>query len=321
MPESLIEIKGLKTHIHTSEGIVKAVDGIDFKIDTGEIVGIIGESGCGKSMTALSILRLLPSQAKMEGEILYQGENILKYNPSQMREIRGGKISMIFQDPVTSLNPVFTVGNQICEAIMLHQRVNRKEAVEIAIEMLRLCGLPSPKEQFNRYPHQLSGGMNQRVMIAMSLSAHPKILIADEPTTALDVTIQAQILDLIVHLQAKLNMSVLLITHDLSIISTITKRVIIMYAGKIVEYARTDSLFASPLHPYTKGLINSIPNIDSTEKRLNTIPGVVPNPMNLPCGCRFHPRCPEAIPRCFDAEPEMRLCGEEHGVRCFEGDW
>lgn len=317
MSAPLIEIKGLKTHIHTSEGIVRAVDGIDFKIDTGEIVGIIGESGCGKSMTALSILRLLPSLAKVEGEILYKGENLLRYSPSMMQEIRGGKISMIFQDPGTSLNPVFTVGNQICEAIMLHQRVNQKKAVEIAIEMLQLCGLPSPKEQFNRYPHQLSGGMNQRVMIAMSLASHPEILIADEPTTALDVTIQAQILDLIGCLQSKLNMSVLLITHDLSIISTITKRVIIMYAGKIVEYARTDQLFASPLHPYTKGLINSIPNIESIEKRLNTIPGVVPNPMDIPCGCRFHPRCPEAAARCREVEPEIRLCGEGHGVRCF----
>ncbi|OIP40928.1 peptide ABC transporter ATP-binding protein [Candidatus Desantisbacteria bacterium CG2_30_40_21] len=317
MPETLLEIKGLKTHIHASEGIVKAVDGIDFKVDTGEIVGIIGESGCGKSMTALSILRLLPSQAKIAGEILYQGNDLLKYDPSQMREIRGKGISMIFQDPTTSLNPVFTVGNQICEAITLHQKISQRAAVEKAIEILRLCGLPSPEEQFKRYPHQLSGGMNQRVMIAMALVTHPELLIADEPTTALDVTIQAQILDLIQNLQAKLNMSVLLITHDLSIISTITRRVIIMYAGKIVEYAQTDSLFASPLHPYTKGLINSIPNIESTEKRLNTIPGVVPNPMNLPCGCRFHPRCPEATLRCFDAEPEIRLCGEGHGVRCF----
>ncbi|MFH1860773.1 MAG: ABC transporter ATP-binding protein [bacterium] len=327
MPETLIKIKGLKTQIHTSEGIVKAVDGVDFEVNKGEIVGIIGESGCGKSMTALSILRLLPSQAKIEGEILYHGNDLLKYSPSQMREIRGKKISMIFQDPVTSLNPVFTVGNQICEAVTLHQKISQKAAVEKAIELLGLCGLPSPEEQFKRYPHQLSGGMNQRVMIAMSLVTHPELLIADEPTTSLDVTIQAQILDLIQHLQVKLNMSVLLITHDLSIISAITKRVLIMYAGKIVEYARTQQIFtatgvtSSSIHPYTKGLIDSIPIIESngvTPKRLNTIPGVVPNPMNLPTGCRFHPRCPNASPRCKEVEPEIRLYGEEHGVRCFE---
>ncbi|MDI6781712.1 MAG: ABC transporter ATP-binding protein [bacterium] len=336
MMETLLNVKGLKTHIHTPEGVVRAVDGVDFEINKGEIVGIIGESGCGKSMTALSILRLLPSKAKVSGEILYRENDLLKYSPSQMREIRGKGISMIFQDPVTSLNPVFTVGNQICEAIILHQKISKSAAVEKAIEMLGLCGLPSPEEQFNRYPHQLSGGMNQRIMIAMSLVTHPEILIADEPTTALDVTIQAQILDLIQHLQTKLTMSVLLITHDLSIISAITKRVIIMYAGKIVEYARTNQIFtavknpASLLHPYTRGLINSIPNIDftsakdesppltSVSKRLNTIPGVVPNPMDILAGCRFHPRCPNAVQRCREIEPEIRLYGEDHGIRCFE---
>ncbi|MBI4778497.1 ABC transporter ATP-binding protein [Candidatus Desantisbacteria bacterium] len=335
MPETLLRVKGLKTQIHTPEGVVRAVDGVDFEVNKGEIVGIIGESGCGKSMTALSILQLLPPQAKIEGEILYQGNDLLKYNTSQMREIRGKGISMIFQDPVTSLNPVFTVGNQICEAITLHQKISQRAAVEKAIEILRLCGLPSPEEQFKRYPHQLSGGMNQRVMIAMSLVTHPELLIADEPTTALDVTIQAQILDLIKSLQSKLNMAVLLITHDLSIISAITKRVIIMYAGKIVEYAGTNLIFTAAkdiasanLHPYTRGLINSVPNIDFMEdeisplipasKRLNTIPGVVPNPMDIPPGCRFHPRCPVAVPRCREVEPEIRLCGEEHGIRCFE---
>lgn len=326
MPETLIKIKGLQTQIHTSEGIVKAVDGVDFEVNKGEIVGIIGESGCGKSMTALSILRLLPPQAKIEGKILYHGNDLLKYSPSQMREIRGKRISMIFQDPVTSLNPVFTVGNQICEAVILHQKISQKAAVEKAVELLGLCGLPSPEEQFKRYPHQLSGGMNQRVMIAMSLVTHPELLIADEPTTALDVTIQAQILDLLQHLQVKLNMSVLLITHDLSIISAITKRVIIMYAGKIVEYAGTQQIFTatgvtdSPIHPYTRGLIDSIPIIESrgvAPKRLNTIPGIVPNPMNLPTGCRFHPRCPKATQRCKEVEPEIRLCGEGHGIRCF----
>ncbi len=331
--ETLLKIKGLKTHLHTPEGVVRAVDGVDFEINKGEIVGIIGESGCGKSMTALSILRLLPPQAKVSGEILYRENDLLKYSPSQMREIRGKGISMIFQDPVTSLNPVFTVGNQICEAITLHQKISQKAAVEKAIEMLGLCGLPSPGEQFKRYPHQLSGGMNQRVMIAMSLVTHPEILIADEPTTALDVTIQAQILDLIQHLQSKLTMSVLLITHDLSIISAITKRVIVMYAGKVVEYARTSQIFAAVknpaaalLHPYTRGLINSIPNIDFTEttpqtslsKRLNTIPGVVPNPMDISTGCRFHPRCPNAVQVCREVEPKIRLCGEDHGIRCID---
>lgn len=336
MSEILLKVTGLKTHIHTPEGVVRAVDGVDFEINKGEIVGIIGESGCGKSMTALSILRLLPSCAKIEGEILYQGNDLLRYSPSQMQEIRGKGISMIFQDPITSLNPVFTVGNQICEAITLHQKISQKAAVEKTIEMLRLCGLPSPEEQFRRYPHQLSGGMNQRVMIAMSLVTHPELLIADEPTTALDVTIQAQILDLIQHLQSKLNMAVLLITHDLSIISAITKRVIIMYAGKIVEYAKTSQIFtavreasSANLHPYTKGLINSVPNIDAMGvkdettpiapalKRLNTIPGVVPSPMDIPTGCRFHPRCPDATPRCREVEPEVRLCGDEHGIRCL----
>jgi oligopeptide/dipeptide ABC transporter ATP-binding protein len=337
MSETLLEVKGLKTQIHTPEGVVRAVDGVDFKVNNGEIVGIIGESGCGKSMTALSILRLIPSQAKITGEILYHGNDLLKYSPSEMREIRGKGISMIFQDPTTSLNPVFTVGNQICEAITLHQKISQRAAVEKAIEMLGLCQLPSPEEQFKRYPHQLSGGMNQRVMIAMSLVTYPELLIADEPTTALDVTIQAQILDLIQDLQSKLNMSVLLITHDLSIISAITKRVIIMYAGKIVEYARTSQVFAAVrdttsanLHPYTRGLINSVPNIDFTynsdkttpllpiSKRLNTIPGVVPNPMDIPTGCRFHPRCPDVVPKCREVEPEIRSCGEEHGIRCFE---
>ncbi|MEK7813711.1 MAG: ABC transporter ATP-binding protein [Candidatus Desantisbacteria bacterium] len=337
MMETLLKVEGLKTHIHTPEGVVRAVDGVDFEINKGEIVGIIGESGCGKSMTALSILQLLPPQAKVSGEILYQGNDLLKYSPSQMRKIRGKGISMIFQDPVTSLNPVFTVGNQICEAITLHQKINQKATVEKAIEMLRLCGLPSPEEQFKRYPHQLSGGMNQRIMIAMSLVTHPEILIADEPTTALDVTIQAQILDLIQHLQSKLTMSVLLITHDLSIISAITKRVIIMYAGKVVEYARTNQIFTADrnpaftlLHPYTRGLINSVPTIDFTvakdeapslipaSKRLNTIPGVVPNPMDILAGCRFHPRCPNAVQVCREVEPEIRLHGEDHGIRCFE---
>jgi peptide/nickel transport system ATP-binding protein/oligopeptide transport system ATP-binding protein len=315
--ERLLEIIGLKTHIYTPEGIVRAVDGIDFVVNLGETIGIIGESGCGKSMTALSILRLLPPQTNVSGKILYRGENLLEYSMPKMQDIRGGKISMIFQDPVTSLNPVFTVGDQICEAIILHQKINRQEAKEQAIEMLRLCGLPSPEEQFKRYPHQLSGGMNQRVMIAMALSTHPELLIADEPTTALDVTIQAQILELIQELQHRLNMAVILITHDLSIISSITERVIIMYAGKIIEYASTKEIFTNPVHPYTQGLITSIPTLKNKTTRLKTIPGTVPDHTNLPSGCRFHPRCPKVKPMCKDIEPEMKIVKEAHGIRCL----
>src|SRR6202795_3685662 len=297
MAQRRLEVKGLKTHFFTDEGVVRAVDGVDFYINKGETLGIVGESGCGKSVTALSIMRLIaqPPGRIVEGTIHYNGRNLLDLSNSEMRKIRGKEISMIFQEPMTSLNPVFTVGEQIAEAIRLHERLGRRDAMDKTVEMLKLVHIPNAERRVKEYPHQLSGGMRQRVMIAMALSCNPNLLIADEPTTALDVTIQAQILELLNELKSKLNMAVLLITHDMGVIAETAQRVVVMYAAQVVEEATVGELFKEPLHPYTQGLLRSIPRIDlaATQRtRLETIPGTVP-PLRgeIKTACRLAPRC------------------------------
>jgi peptide/nickel transport system ATP-binding protein/oligopeptide transport system ATP-binding protein len=317
--QQLLSVRNLKTHYFTPDGVVKAVDGVDFDINRGKILGIVGESGCGKSQSVLSIMGLIPKPPGkiVDGQILFEGKDLVRATEAEMRAIRGNDISMIFQEPMTSLNPVFTIGNQIMEAIMLHQKLNKHDAKAKAIEMLELVGIPAPDKRVDEYPHQLSGGMRQRVMIAMALSCNPKLLIADEPTTALDVTIQAQILDLMKKLQNDIGMAIALITHDLGVIAEVVERVVVMYAGKIVEEAPVGELFARPLHPYTLGLLGSIPAIDKKTERLKVIPGIVPNPMNLPPGCRFNPRCEYVMDICREQEPEIRKIGPDHSVRCW----
>ncbi|MCZ6573612.1 MAG: ABC transporter ATP-binding protein [Planctomycetota bacterium] len=318
----LLDIQDLKTYFHTDDGTVKAVDGVSFQAWPGETVGIVGESGCGKSVTALSIMRLLPMPpGKIEGgSILFDGEDLVTASPARMRQIRGGKIGMIFQEPMTSLNPVFTVGNQIEEAVRLHLHLRGKEARDHAIDMLAKVGIPSPEARVDEYPHQMSGGMRQRVMIAMALSCHPKLLIADEPTTALDVTIQAQILELIRSLQSELGMAVQMITHDLGVIAETAHRVVVMYASKVVEMADVKELFGRPRHPYTRGLFRSIPAITGGHDRLQTIEGTVPNPLEFPSGCKFHPRCTFATDHCTKHEPELLDLGEGHLSACWLTD-
>lgn len=306
----LLAIRNLRTRFHTYEGTVTAVDGIDLEVYQGETLGMVGESGCGKSVTALSILRLLATPpAEIGGEILFENRNLLEMDLEEIREIRGNAISMIFQEPMTSLNPVLTIGEQISEAIRLHQGLSRQEAWEKAIEMLQLVQVPSAEIRVNEYPHKLSGGMRQRAMIAMALSCHPKLLLADEPTTALDVTIQAQIMDLMERLKEEIQTSVLLITHNLGLIAEMAKRVVVMYAGKVVEEALVEDLFEEPLHPYTQGLLGSIPwigrKMEVGRRQLQEIPGVVPSLLEMPGGCRFHPRCPRMIDRCSKEEPPM----------------
>jgi oligopeptide/dipeptide ABC transporter ATP-binding protein len=322
--EKILEVKELQTSFFTERGEVKAVDHVNFDLYKGKTVGIVGESGCGKSVTSLSIMRLIPNPPGkiVGGEITYKGTNLLNYSMDQMRKIRGNEISMIFQEPMTSLNPVFTIGNQLVEAIRLHQDLSKSEATQKAIEMLRLVGIPAPDKRIKDYPHQLSGGMRQRVMIAMALSCNPQILIADEPTTALDVTIQAQILDLLRSLQEKVGMAIMLITHDLGVVAEMAHEVIVMYAGTVVERAPVRELFASPKHPYTQGLLNSIPVLgkDPTGKvkksRLEPIPGIVPSLLDLPPGCRFQERCKYVTAECKGVEPELRQIGPERQVRC-----
>jgi oligopeptide/dipeptide ABC transporter ATP-binding protein len=296
------------------------VDGVSFEIEEGKTMGLVGESGCGKSVTALSIMRLIPSPPGkiVGGEILLRGRNLLKLDREKMRKVRGNEISMVFQEPMTSLNPVFTIGNQIAEAIRLHQGLGRRETREKVIEMLRLVKIADPETRISDYPHQLSGGMRQRVMIAMALSCNPSLLIADEPTTALDVTIQAQILELIKELQERLGMALLLITHDLGVVAEQAHEVAIMYAGKVVERALPEEIFSRPLHPYTVGLLNSVPGIrGKRKKRLDAIPGVVPSPLELPGGCRFRDRCPKAGGICAGAEPELVEKQKGHWVACY----
>lgn len=317
--EKLLEIKNLKTYFYTEEGVSKAVDGVDFEIYPGETLGVVGESGCGKSVTSLSVMRLIPEPPGkiLEGEILFKGQDLTKLSPDQIRDIRGNEISMIFQEPMTSLNPVFTVGNQIAEAIIIHKKVSKKEAMAEAVEMLKKVGIPLPEQRINEYPHQLSGGMRQRVMIAMALSCNPALLIADEPTTALDVTIQAQILELMEELKEKFNMSIMMITHDLGVIAEVSDRVAVMYAGKIVEYTDARTLFAKPQHPYTWGLMNSIPRMDKEVERLTAIPGIVPSSLEFPEGCRYNTRCLLADEKCIASEPPIEEVEAGHHVRCW----
>ena len=320
MHDVLLEIKHLKTFFFTDEGISRAVDDMDLTIHTGRTLGVIGESGCGKSVTALSVLRLVPSPPGriISGEIFFGGEDLLKKTPDEMRAIRGNDISMIFQEPMTSLNPVYTIGNQIMEAIILHQHLGKAEARQKAIEVLGLVGISTPAKQVDAYPHQLSGGMRQRAMIAMALSCRPKLLIADEPTTALDVTIQAQILRLINELKEQIGMAVMMITHDLGVIAQVADDVVVAYAGKGVEYGDVETVFERPAHPYTQALYHSIPHLRQIRKRkLEVIQGIVPNPLNFPSGCRFHPRCPHARELCAAEEPELEALGSNHKVRCL----
>jgi oligopeptide/dipeptide ABC transporter ATP-binding protein len=317
----LLEVKNLRTHFPSRAGLVRAVDDVSFYLDRGELLGLVGESGCGKSMTALSIMRLIAPPGKIvDGEILFDGKDLLKLSDAEMREMRGDDIAMIFQDPMTSLNPVFTVGEQIGEALRLHRKMSHKEARLATIEAMREVAIPDPARRVNDYPHQLSGGMRQRVMIAMALACNPKLLIADEPTTALDVTIQAQILELLNELRKQRDLAVLLITHDLGVVAEVADRVAVMYTGRIVEESPVDELFARPKHPYTEGLLRSVPKLTtedvSKKERLETIEGVVPNPTELPPGCHFAPRCPHRMPRCTEGTiPLYQLEGGVQ-VRC-----
>ena len=314
----LLEVNNLQTHFPTRAGLVRAVDGVSFYIDKGELLGLVGESGCGKSITALSVMRLIAPPGKIVGgEISFDGKNLLKLSDSEMRAIRGDDIAMIFQDPMTSLNPVFTVGEQIAEALRLHRNLSRKAAREGAIEAMREVSIPDPARRIDDYPHQLSGGMRQRVMIAMALACDPKLLIADEPTTALDVTIQAQILELLNELRKNRELAVLLITHDLGVVAEVADRVAVMYTGRIVEESPVEELFARPRHPYTEGLLRSVPKLTTAAagkaERLETIEGTVPSPTDLPPGCHFAPRCPYRMPRC--TTEEIPLYDLEGGVR------
>jgi oligopeptide/dipeptide ABC transporter ATP-binding protein len=321
----VLEVKNLRTAFRTEHGQVVAVDDVSFSVRPGRTLGIVGESGCGKSVTSLSIMGLIPSPPGkiVGGEILFKGKDLVTLSPAEMRKIRGNEISMIFQEPMTSLNPVFTIGNQIMETIILHQKLSKKEAKLKAIEMLRLVGIPAPESRVDDYPHQLSGGMRQRVMIAMALSCNPTVLIADEPTTALDVTIQAQILELIKGLREKLKMAVVLITHDLGVVAETCDSVVVMYAGKVVEQGTAEDIFHRPAHPYTRGLLNSIPeSSEGTERkkggRLETIPGLVPSLHNLPKGCRFMDRCKRAQPEtCSKAQPPLDAVGPGHRAACY----
>jgi peptide/nickel transport system ATP-binding protein len=319
MKEKLLEVKELKTHFQTERGPVTAVDGVSFTVHAGETVGVVGESGCGKSVTAESILRLLDEKSTYyEGDILFQGKNLLTFSISEMQDIRGNDISMIFQDPMSSLNPVYTVGNQIVESILLHQKVGKKEAYEKAVDMLRLTGIPSPEKRIHEYPHELSGGMRQRVMIAMALSCQPKLLIADEPTTALDVTTQSQILDLINELKEEFNMGTVMITHDLGVVAEVCSKVVVMYLGQVIEEADVQSLFESPLHPYTQGLIKSIPQLSGDRSaKLHVIEGKVPTLHQIPKGCRFAPRCEFASPLCEEQMPDLVENESGRKIRCW----
>src|SRR3972149_61191 len=343
MPTPLLQITNLHTSFFTDAGEVKAVRGVSFSLDKGQTLGLVGESGCGKSVTALSIMRLVSFPGRIvAGEVIYKGQNLLELSEDEMRKIRGAEIAMVFQEPMTSLNPVLTIGNQISEAISLHQNLNKREVIDKAIEMLKLVGIPSPEKRIKDYPHQMSGGMRQRAMIAMALSCNPSILIADEPTTALDVTIQAQILELIQGLQKQLDMAMILITHDLGVVAETVDDVAVMYAGRIVEYTGTKTLFAEPMHPYTIGLLNSLPTMESVGETLvvsplegtspsptkqgemggrgllKTIPGAVIGLLNLPKGCTFYDRCPKADTSCTEHEPELVEVKKGHWAACYK---
>jgi oligopeptide/dipeptide ABC transporter ATP-binding protein len=316
--QSLLKINNIKTHFFTKRGIVPAVDGVTIEIPSGKIIGIVGESGCGKSVTSLSVLGLLQRPGKtVEGSIEFNGRNLLQLNKAQMRKLRGNEISMIFQEPMTSLNPVYTVGKQVSEAITIHENISKEEAKSKVIEIFNNVGIPEAEKRYNAYPHQLSGGLRQRVMIGMAMSCSPKLLIADEPTTALDVTIEAQILHLMRELRNKNHTSIMMITHNLGVVAEICDYVYVMYAGKVMEQADINELFEKPCHPYTEGLMRSIPRIHSKNTRLYSIKGVVPNLLKLPKGCRFSPRCDKATKKCFTLEPELYKIDKNHSVRCF----
>lgn len=325
MEQPLLDIRALETHFFTDDGLARAVDGVSYSLARGETVGVVGESGCGKSVTALSVLRLIPNPPGriVAGEIVFEGTNLLDLSPADMRRIRGNDISMIFQEPMTSLNPVFTIGNQIAEAVRLHQGLSNREAINKAIEMLTLVGIPEPSRRVHEYPHQLSGGMRQRAMIAMALSCNPKVLVADEPTTALDVTIEAQILDLMRNLQSELGTAIIMITHDLGVVAEMARKVVVMYAGKVVEQAPVEQIFGDPNHPYTQGLLNSLPSADlgkasgGDKHRLQEIPGIVPSLLNLPPGCKFASRCPKAMAVCEEKEPPLEQVSADHLSACW----
>ncbi|MDA0746716.1 MAG: ABC transporter ATP-binding protein [bacterium] len=325
-PSVLLEVRNLRAHFFSDEGTVRAVDGVNFQMIKGETLGVVGESGCGKSVTSQAILQILPKNGKIiEGEILFDlnGKVVdlaqLKPNGKEIRKIRGKEISIMFQEPMTCLSPVHTIGNQIEEGILLHRNVGNKEAREMTIDMLRKCGIPEPERRVDAYPHQLSGGMRQRAMIAMSLACRPRLLIADEPTTALDVTTQAQILDLLKELQQEIDTSIMLITHNLGVVAELADHAMVMYLGKVVEFASVDEIFNDPKHPYTRALLKSIPKLGRKSKeRLLSIEGSIPNPYELPSGCKFHPRCPDRIPGVCDRyEPELTPMGSGHTVSCF----
>lgn len=314
----LLEVKDLKTYFYTDEGVVKSVDGVSFSVDKGETLGVVGESGCGKSITSMSIMQLIGKPGKIvNGEIDFKGENLLDKSKEEMRKIRGKEIAMIFQEPMTSLNPVYTVGQQIMEAVLIHEDMTKEQARERAIQMLDLVKIPDAEKRLNSYPHEFSGGMRQRVMIAMALSCNPEFLICDEPTTALDVTIQAQILNLINELKEKTGTAVMMITHDLGVISEVADNVMVMYAGQVVEYTDVDTVFEKPLHPYTQGLINCIPKLGGQEEKLSTIKGMVPSFNDMPEGCLFCPRCEYAKDICRKERPEL-VDLDGHQVRCFK---
>ncbi len=323
-PESgggpLLEVQGLKTHFITRQSVRKAVDGVSFHVGHGRTLGIVGESGCGKSVTSLSILRLIPDPPGriVDGRILFHGQNLLDLTEKEMQKVRGNRISMIFQEPMTSLNPVFTIGSQVAEVFRIHKNLSRREAFDRAIEMLDQVNIPDAQKRAREYPHQMSGGMRQRVMIAIALACNPELLIADEPTTALDVTVQAQILELMKTLQARFNSSILMITHDLGVIAETSDDVAVMYAGQVVEQAVTRDLFNRALHPYTQGLMRSVPRVDwiTQRQKIEPIPGVVPDPADFPSGCRFHPRCPYVTDQCRIESPELVPVQDSHGVRC-----
>ncbi|WP_442596306.1 ABC transporter ATP-binding protein [Neobacillus sp. D3-1R] len=318
--DTVVSVENLKTYFYTEDGTVPAIDGVSFEVKKGETLAIVGESGSGKSVTSLSIMRLIPSPPGkiLEGDIKFHGESLLEKSDKEMRSIRGNKISMIFQEPMTSLNPVYKVGDQIAETIMLHQKKSKKDAYAEAVNLLKLVGIPEPERRINQYPHELSGGMRQRVMIAIALACNPELLIADEPTTALDVTIQNQILQLMKKLKEQTNMSIMLITHDLGVVAEMADRVVVMYSGQIVEQGDIYTIFENPKHPYTEGLLKSMPSAEKRVGKLYAIDGVVPNPLNLPAGCRFADRCEYATSLCHQEMPQIQTLGEGEVVRCWK---
>jgi oligopeptide transport system ATP-binding protein len=317
---TLLDVKNLRTYFYTDDGVVKAVDGIDYDVEEGETIGLVGESGCGKSVSALSLLRLIPNPPGkiVDGEIWFEGENLLKVDEDEIRHIRGNRIAMIFQEPMTSLNPVLTIGRQLTESLELHMRMDRSSATRRAVELLEMVGIPSAAARIKDYPHQFSGGMRQRVMIAMALSCNPKLLLADEPTTALDVTIQAQILEIMAHLSREFGTAVIIITHNLGVIARYAQRVNVMYAGKIVESSTSREVYGNPRHPYTIGLLKSVPRLDQVRKdKLEPIEGFPPDLIHMPEGCSFYPRCEYRVERCKVEEPPLMLAGEKHYAACW----